>query len=259
MKNLNLARVSVVWMALATSTVVAMGCGSETPGTSGSTGGTQPTNDVPAGDALTMDAAGYVPEANSAFGIHGNWYWYSDSDHGDAGKTQLTGVLANQPPYVPEQGMCITGTTPGGANDNYVTWGAGIGLNLNQAAADGGATAQVLSPAPRCFSVTLSADSTSPGGILGKLQQANPMPGTTANPAKPQEPPSILLVAGKATDVCIDNVKPPSWCTGSDHQPGDCADPAHLKNGVAGLQVQTLAGTSGGNLNLCVASVVPHD
>jgi hypothetical protein len=211
-------------------------------------------------DALAIDSTGRVEKASNRFSIQGSWYWYADFSDGHAGQTKLTGATDNAPPYVEGKGMCVTGTTPGGANDNYVTWGAGIGLNLNQGTEeDGGTTPQKLSSAPKCYAITLSADSAAPGGILGKLLEANPMPGTTADPNAPQEAPSITLKAGQTTDVCVSNVKQPSWCTASAHKPGDCAEVSNLEQGIAGVQIQALAGASGGNINVCVMSIVPKD
>jgi len=217
------------------------------------------TSSLPA-DALPMDSAGWVDKASNSFNIQGSWYWYADFSDSGAGLTKLPTATDKTPPFVEGKGMCITGTTPGGAADNYVTWGAGIGLNLNQGTEEaGGTTPQVLKPYPKCFAVTLSGDSKSPGGMLGKLLEANPMPGTTANPTVPQEAPSIVLKAGQTTDVCIDNVVQPSWCTASGHSPGDCADPKNLANGIAGIQVQALAGSSGGDIQVCVVSIVPKN
>lgn len=209
---------------------------------------------------LTLDSTGWVEKASNSFGIQGSWYWYADFSDGHAGLTKLPTAELDVPPFVAGKGMCIVGTTPGGASDNYVTWGAGIGLNLNQGTEqDGGTTPQKLNPYPRCFAVTLSADSSSPGGILGKLLEANPMPGTTADASVPQEAPSIALKAGQSTDVCVDNVAQPTWCTASSHKPGDCADPKNLSSGIAGIQIQALAGGSGGNINVCVVSIVPKN
>jgi hypothetical protein len=207
-----------------------------------------------------MDSTGWIDKASNSFGIQGSWYWYADFSDGAAGLTKLTGATSSTPPFVADKGMCITGTTPGGASDNYVTWGAGIGLNLNQGSEEeGDTTPKVLTPYPRCFAVTLSSDSKSPGGILGKLLEANPMPGTTANPSAPQEAPSVTLKAGATTDVCVDNVAQPSWCTATGHSPGDCADPKNLEKGITGIQIQALAGGTGGDIQVCVVSIVPKN
>lgn len=209
---------------------------------------------------LTIDSTGRVEKSSNSFNIQGSWYWYADFSDGHAGLTKLTNTTDNAAPYVEGKGMCIVGTTPGGATDNYVTWGAGIGLNLNQGTEEeGGTTPQKLNPYPKCFTVTLSADSSSPGGILGKLLEANPMPGTTADATVPMEAPSIALKAGQSTDVCVKNVTQPTWCTASSHKPGDCAEPANLENGIAGIQIQALAGAAGGNINVCVLSIVPKN
>ncbi len=224
-------------------------------GTSNSGGGSSQSS-----DGLTLDSTGRVDKASNSFNIQGSWYWYADYSDGHAGLTKLPDVKDNTPPFMEGKGMCIVGTTPGGASDNYVTWGAGIGLNLNQGTEeDGGTAPQKLNPYPKCFTVTLSADSSSPGGILGKLLEANPMPGTTADATVPQEAPSITLKAGQSTDVCVNNVTSPSWCTAASHKPGDCADPKNLESGIAGIQIQALAGGSGGNINVCVVSIVPKN
>jgi hypothetical protein len=213
-----------------------------------------------ASDALPMDSTGRVSKDSNSLGIQGSWYWYADYSDGHGGLTQLPDVKDNTAPYVEGKGMCVIGTTPGGAKDGYVTWGAGIGLNLNQGTEeDGDSTPQKLKPYPRCLTITLSEDSSSPGGILGKLLEANPMPGTTADSSVPQEAPSVPLKAGQSTDVCVDNVKQLSWCTASSHKPGDCADPQNLENGIASVQIQALAGASGGNINVCVVSIVPKN
>lgn len=211
-------------------------------------------------DGLPMDSTGRVNAESNAFNIQGSWYWYADYSDGHAGLTTLADAAVDVAPYVEGKGMCIVGTTPGGAKDNYVTWGAGIGLNLNQGTdEDVDTTPQRLNPYPKCFTVTLSADSSSPGGILGKLLEANPMPGTTEDPSVPQEAPSIALEAGQSTDVCVDNVTQPGWCSASSHKPGDCADPKNLENGIAGIQIQALAGAAGGDINVCVVSIVPKN
>jgi hypothetical protein len=213
----------------------------------------------PAG-GLTIDPKGRVETDSNSFNIQGSWYWFADFSDGHAGLTKLADAVVDTPPFVEGKGMCLVGTTPGGANDNYVTWGAGIGLNLNQGSQEqGDTTPHPLNPYPKCFSVTLSADSTAPGGMLGKLLESNPMPGTTADPNQPQEAPSVTLKAGQSTDVCVDNVAQPSWCTASSHKPGDCADPKNLQNGIAAVQIQALAGSSGGNINVCVVSIVPKN
>ncbi|HEY5961180.1 MAG TPA: hypothetical protein VIV60_31700 [Polyangiaceae bacterium] len=225
-------------------------------GGSSSVGGTSSQSS----DALLMDSSGRVEKSSNRFNIQGSWYWYADFSDGHAGLTTLTGAENETAPYLDGKGMCIVGTTPGGAKDDYVTWGAGIGLNLNQGTEDdGGTTPQRLNPAPKCFSITLSADSSAPGGILGKLLESNPMPGTTADANLPQEAPSVALKAGQTTDVCVSNVTQPSWCTASSHKPGDCADPKNLEPGIASIQIQALAGSSGGNINVCVVSIVPKD
>jgi len=232
-----------------------------TPAIGGANGDTsQAGNSTQPAGSLTMDSTGRVDKSSNGFGIQGSWYWYADFSDSHAGLTKLPEAILNVPPFVDGKGMCIVGTTPGGGTDNYVTWGAGIGLNLNQGTeADGGTTAQKLFPSPKCYAVTLSTDSSSPGGILGKLLEANPMPGTTADPTVPAEAPSIVLKAGQSTDVCVDNVTQPTWCTASSHKPGDCADPKTLANGIAGIQIQALAGASGGKINVCVVSIVPKN
>jgi hypothetical protein len=220
----------------------AIGCGDD--GGGGGTGGSSGAGGSGAvsGESLPLDATGWVARDSNDFGIQGAVYWYSDNDTG--GQTQLTGLTAGAPPFdTARSAMCLVGTTPGGQADNFVTWGSGIGINLNQE--DGNDATPPLATPPRCFAVTLAVGS-APGELLGKLLPQNPMPGN-------QEAPSVALKDG-TTDVCTDNAAPPSWCS---TQPGKCWETG-LATGVASLQIQVNSGSTGGPFDVCVTSVVPH-
>lgn len=196
---------------------------------------------VAADTSLPMDATGWISQTSNVWGMQGSWYWYSDASRG--GHTTVDQLVTGDIPFVSGSGMCLNGTTTGGAVDGYVTWGAVIGLSTNRAL--GSDVCSPLINGPLCYRVTVAG--TAPGGMRARLLAHYPMPNGL-------EPPGIDLSAG-TTDVCVNNVAPPGWCQSS---PGACADASSLVAGVAALEVQALAGANGGAIDLCVTKVVPH-
>jgi hypothetical protein len=79
--------------------------------------------------ALPMDATGWVSQDSNPWGIQGHWYWFNDQV--DGGLTRYEDVTVAKAPFVPGKGMCVHGTSGPGATDNYITWGGGVGVNLN--------------------------------------------------------------------------------------------------------------------------------
>jgi hypothetical protein len=141
--------------------------------------------------------------------------------------------------------MCLSGSTPGGYYDDYDTWGAVIGLNLNQATEDGDPL--VLTGGPNCYRVTVTG--TAPAGLRAKLAPQSPL-----DPI--YEAPGIDIIAG-TTDVCLDNVSMPEWCATTTKM--TCLSRDSLINGAASLTIQASAGDLGGTIDFCVTAVVAHD
>jgi hypothetical protein len=192
---------------------------------------------------LPMDSTGWVPASSNAYGIQGQWACWTDRISG--GLSTFPGLVDGTAPFAPGRGMCVTGTTPGGQADNYITWGANINLTLNQASPT--SAPSLLTRPPRCFTVTVTGSA--PGGLVGQLC---PTTGGGWGTVCPQ----IDLSVG-ANEVCIDNVVRPSYC---DTSPGlTCYTPEQLKLGVQQIAVQGSAGAQGGTIDFCVTSIVPHD
>ncbi len=211
--------------------------GGRAPGAGGSTG-------APSGPRLVTPTCWVTADSNM-FGIQGPWYTFSDQ--GNGGKTVIVSPPDGGCPYVAGQGMCLHATSPGGGADNWLTWGAGIALNLNQASPSSDAVP--LSPAPRCLTVVLSAGSTAPSGFT-----AEPTPLTPAATIG-KLAPSIPVWPG-SNEVCFANVTRNPACNTS---PDRCIDPALLANGVTNITVVAHIGSNSGSLDFCIESLTPHD
>lgn len=206
-------------------------------------GGSPPTTPAAGGTLVpgSLPMPGPVTADSNAFGIQGVWYVFSDQEFG--GRT----VVVGDNPYREGRGMCLHATTPGGAADNYVTWGAGIGLNLNQA--PGQHSGLPLNPAPRCFTVILSPDSAAASGLTGELLPTSPVP-----PVQVQYP--VRTLTPGTNEVCVDNVVKPDWCATATIP---CIDPAELANGVAAINTVAHAGPNAGNLDFCIEGLIAHN
>jgi hypothetical protein len=194
--------------------------------------------------ALTMDDTCYVPLESNDFGIQGSWHPFSDQE-GD-GRTVITSPPDGACSYVEGQGMCMRAESPGGEDDNYETWGAGIGLFLNQAP---GSKPLTLSPAPRCFTVVLRVQSTFSDGFTGELLPTPPEP-------EPGALYPLMDLHEGANEVCVDNVARSYYCASG---PEDCVDPADLANGIAAVNIFAHAGPTGGAVDFCIESMTPYD
>jgi endoglucanase len=192
--------------------------------------------------ALPMDASGWVSASSNSWAIQGAWSWYSDASTG--GQTSIDGLGANDVPYVAGQGMCLTGWSPGGIEDGYLTWGAGLSFNVNQA--EGTTVSLPLSKGPRCYRIKLSGSS--PAGFRAKLLPVVPMPDGV-------EAPGLNVGSGGVFDLCRDYVSRASWCT----DPAKCLDATSLAGGIAGINIQAESGDYGGSIDYCVESIEPHD
>lgn len=201
------------------------------------------TCSTPTGSAsLPIDASGWVPASSNSYGIQGQWTWVGDSVSG--GKSTFTSPQPGSTPYVAGSGMCVSGSTPGGLADNYATWGANVTLSLNQSAP--GASQLALDPAPACFTVTITGTG-APGGLNASLCPASSGAGTSC--------PQVDVGPG-TNEVCLDNVVMPSWCATTTNT--KCLPPSALAAGVQSLSIQGNAGDTGGSIDFCVTSVVPH-
>ncbi len=194
---------------------------------------------------LPMDASGWVPASSNRYCIQGEWSWSSDSQTG--GKTTVTGLTSGSPPYVMGSGMCVEGSTPGGAADNYTTWGATVQLNLSQTTSASAPVA--LASAPSCFTITVSG-SPAPGGLTAFLCP----PSTDQSVVCPQVPVQV-----GSNEVCVQDAVLPSWCTPSLSTGQTCLAPSQLAQGVQSVGVEANAGANGGPIDFCVTSIVPHD
>jgi hypothetical protein len=228
------------------STGGGVGTGGFGPGNTGGAPPTVPTGGAGGGTAsgeLQMDLEGWVPRDGNTWGIQGAWYWYSDAAKG--GQTVLDGVQDGVPPYVAGQGMCLTGTTPGGSLDGYTTWGAGVGLNLNQEAGSE-ETPALVSSGIQGFDITISGGG--PDQVLVKFLPTNPMPACPSAGDGIEEAPSAQLSEGD-NHIVIENAVTPSWACNA----GDQGDP----NNIAAIQIQANSGPNGGPIDICVVSVTP--
>ena len=213
------------------------GSGGTTSGSGGVDSGVGGSGvDAPA--ELPIDSTGWVASDSNLWGIQGAWYWFSDASGG--GLTELDGVTQDTAPYVDGSGMCLSGTTPGGGADDYMTWGASIGLDLNYD--DAAATSLPFDAAAAGiagFDITITGSA--PGGLLVKFPSANPMP-------TGDEAPSVALEEG-TNHVLITDATVPSWAPNA----GEVGDPSS----VAAIQIQAQAGETGGTIEFCVTSIVP--
>lgn len=195
-------------------------------------------------EPLPMDATGAVPPSSNNYCIQGEWTWWADTLSG--GKSAFPGLVKGSPPFVAGSGMCIQGSSPGGGADNYTTWGANIMLNLSQSTPSDAPSP--LKTAPPCFTITLTGTG-APGGVVAGL--CPPPTSSTGTVICPQ----VALGAGP-NEVCIQDVSVPSWCTAS--AGWQCLDPSELASGIQSVMVQANAGVSGGAIDVCVSSIVPH-
>ena len=192
---------------------------------------------------LPLDASGWVPASSNPYCIQGAWSWTSDAQTG--GKTIVTGLTSNSPPFVAGSGMCLSGSTSAGAADNYKTWGASLQLNLSQATPTG--MPVPLVPAPPCFTITITG-SGAPGGLTASL----------CPPSSDQSAvcPQVALQPG-ANEVCITDVTQPSWCGSTSSTGQVCLPPSELGLGIQSVGVEANSG-AGGAIDFCVSSIVPH-
>lgn len=184
---------------------------------------------------LPIDETGWVARGCNAYGIQGAWYCYDDG-------VNPSGCTANTPPYVAGEGMCLTGSTTAGDG----SWGAGIGLALNDSGMMG-ATASVKSPYDAVtngitgFQVVLTGDS---GGL--------PIRVNFTNVANPSGVSPFRQVPGVGSfDVSIaDAVVPSAWEV-------DNAGETANAGAVYDVQVQVAGGDLAANYHVCIESITP--
>lgn len=124
-----------------------------------------------------------------------------------------------------------------------MTWGGVITLALDTPSS----TQAPGKPVPPCFTITITG-SGAPGGVTAGLCPKTP----SGNVICPQIP----LDEGP-NEVCFNNVVVPSYCTPGFSIP--CATPADLASGLQSITIQAQSGDTGGAIDVCVSSIVPHD
>ncbi len=188
---------------------------------------------------LPMDATGEVPLSSNAYGIRGKWYAFSDE--GDGGQTRIDGYHYAVVPFEPGRGMCIHGTTQSGLDDNWKTWGAGVGIALNVV---DGMAATLVNP-PQCYTLIIGEDAVYPFELRADL---NPTDDAKAQPA------NVQLHTGR-NDFCLSDAKTFAYCTPE----LNCLTPDSLNQGLAKINVIAPSGTMPGPISFCIEALIPHD
>ncbi len=188
---------------------------------------------------LPIDETGWVARECNNAGIQGAFYCYDDG-------VNPSGCTPETAPYVPGSGMCLQGSTT--EDPDFVAWGAGIGLSLNDpgemdptGAGKGpfDATANGLLG----FSILITGDT---GGLPIRVQftkEANPATSPFVQVPGASTTPYEILIA--------DALIPETWdtCVGD-----DClADPTSLYD----VQIQIAGGEEAADYNFCVESITP--
>jgi hypothetical protein len=187
---------------------------------------------------LPIDKTGWVARECNMYGIQGAWYCYTD------GMTSA-GCTADMTPYTDGKGMCLKGTTLG----MPMTWGAGIGLSLN----DSGKTATMAS-VKSAYSATANgvkgfkiALTGSTGGLplrinFPKLASPTGVSPFVEVPGAPTTAPYDVLIA--------DALVPKAWMVTN---AGETADPASIFD----LQIQLPGDSKAAAFDFCISSLIP--
>jgi hypothetical protein len=254
----NIAKSSSVLVALL---VLEWGCSTEKAskspeqaggaGGSGATGGTAATGGAgPTGGAggsgaatcsnanlntIPIDSTGWVARECNNFGIQGAWYCYDD---GVNDSSCTTGT----PPFRPQGGMCLSGTTT--LDPTFAAWGGGIGLSLNET----GGVGSVKSPFNATtsgvtgFAITIAGTS---GGNAIRVNFSG-----AANTAGRISPFVQLPGAGTYEVNLADAMVPTTWDV---PEAGTTADPANIFD----MQVQVVGGETNAAYDFCITQVDP--
>ena len=211
----------------------------------GGTGGTGATG-TSAGTAL-ITTNGWISGSTNSFGIQGAWYVFCDSDGLPPGTSTIS--PSGDAPFAAATTICVSGsagvigTIPGTNPPQYdwggATWGAGVGLNLNQLEGSPAASPYANPQGIKGFEVTLSGTVGGDSTIRVKYQVAGSaaidyctevaVPGTHAvlfadtiascwqAGGAPPSPTSISAiqfqvvsnqVAAKSFNFCVDSIAP---------------------------------------------------
>jgi hypothetical protein len=196
----------------------------------------------PAGAALPIDESGWVARECNDHMIQGAFYCYTDNIN----PTSCPAAAADgtrPPPFRPNGGMCISGSTT--VDPTYAAWGAGLGLSLNDAGSPSfvksayNATANGVTG----FQILIAGDT---GGRPLRV-------GFTGAAMPTGAQPFVEFAAGSTNlEVAIqDAVVPSSWTT--DPNAGMVADPANIYD----IQVQIPGGDIATNYDFCIAGIQP--
>jgi hypothetical protein len=219
--------------------------GGGTSGTGGG-GGSQGTGGAYDSSNL-VNAEGWVggdetTAEDNPMGIQGAFYVYGDNITCDCGNASGCTEVGN--PCTSGK-CCLIGATI--VDNDYLSWGCGIGMELNSTGGDNPVKAEYTGPA-RCFDITLSGSSGGNNIRIGVTQLQD-----TTDMVSPFE--QIAALDGTATaTICLDDedLKCPSWADAE-----ECVD----NETAYDIQIQVVGGEkdSGGTFEMCLTSIVPSE
>ncbi|MBN2195233.1 MAG: hypothetical protein JW751_20620 [Polyangiaceae bacterium] len=219
--------------------------GGTTGGTSGSGGGEIIEDPIDctsvSGAGLPVNESGWLDASCNSFGLQGAWYCFTD-------EIQTSTCASGTPPWQAGSGMCLSGTSV--IDEDYKSWGGGIGLSLNETGGEDSVKTAYDAAANNVvgFRITLEGDSLGMSMRVGYSGAADPGDDITPFVEIGEISPGTPLVA----EVLIeDAVVPEEWETVPN--PGALADPSQIYD----IQVQYPGGEEDGEYSFCITNIEP--
>jgi len=231
----------------ATGGTAGTGAGGTTGGTGGGLGGTAGAVEnvidcsAVSGSGLPINETGWLDASCNSIGLQGAWFCFDDG-------VEQHSCVDGEPPFETGRGMCLNGTSA--VDPDYLAWGAGIGLSLNETGGDDSVKTAYNATANGVvgFRVTLEGDSLGQSMRIGYSTLAEPGDNLTPFVEVGALEPGQPLVA----EVIIeDTVVPEAWETIPNA--GEYGNPEASFD----LQIQFPGGDVAGNYEFCVTKLEP--
>jgi hypothetical protein len=217
-------------------------------GSSGSaTGGTAGTvEDVidcsaVSGTGLPINETGWLDASCNSIGMQGAWFCFDD-------EIQDSTCVDGEPPFRAGVGMCVDGTSV--EDSTYASWGAGIGLSLNETGGDDSVKTTYNATANGVvgYRVTLEGDSLGQSMRIGFSTMLDPGDNLTPFVEVGELVPGTPLTVEVIIEDCV---VPEAW----EDVPnaGEYADPSAIFD----LQIQFPGGDVAGSYSFCITSLEP--
>jgi hypothetical protein len=193
------------------------------------------------GSGLPINESGWLDASCNSIGLQGAWFCFDD-------EIQDSSCVDGEPPFEAGTGMCVTGTSV--VDADYASWGAGIGLSLNETGGDSSVKSAYNATANGIvgFRVTFEGDSLGQSMRVGYSGAADPGDDVTPFVEVGELEPGQPLVVEVIIEDCV---VPEAW--ESVGNPGEYANP----DAIFDLQIQFPGGDIDGTYTFCITKLEP--